>query len=329
MSTLSIDFETRSILDLKKVGVHVYAVHPSTDIWMMAWAFDDEEPEVWLPGGPVPRRVMVHAAMGGELRAWNAQFERILWRHVLTPRYGFPEPELEQFHCTMVEAAAMALPRPLDMAARVLNAPFKKDKEGRALMLRMCKPRRIEPDGTIVWWDEPEKMARLAEYCKQDVRAEREAGRRTRRLSKQERKLYLLDQRINDRGVLLDLPLVRAAHETAAVATRETNAELTRLTDGEVTAVTQRNALLGWLQGNGLDAEDVTKSTVRELLASEAPGDTARAVLEIRKSAAKSSVAKLNAMLRSHGEDGRARGLLLFNGAISTGRWSEIGRAHV
>lgn len=320
-TTLSIDFETRSALDLRKVGVHVYATHPTTDIWMLAYAFDDEGVQVWYPGQMFPERLCLHVLAGGEIRAWNAQFERILWREVLTPRHGFPLPALEQFHCTMVEASAMALPRSLEKAAAVLRVKNRKDAKGYALMLRMCRPRRVEEDGTVVWWDEPERVDRLAEYCMNDVRAERDVAKRTRRLSERERELYLLDQRVNDQGVLLDLELVEAAHRMAAQATEEANAELSRLTGGEVMGVTKRDALLKWLQDKGLDAEDVTKATVRDLLASDAPGDTSRAVLEIRKSAARSSVAKLDSMLRSHGTDGRARGLLVFN-AASTGRWA-------
>lgn len=329
---LSVDFETRSTVDLNKAGVYRYAEDPTTDILCMAFAFDDEEPFVWTPahetsleGYPVGEeyaRLFDHIFNGGELRAHNAQFERIMWRDVLGPRYGFPVPKMEQWYCTAAEAAAMALPRSLAGAASALNLAVQKDDEGRRLMLQMCKPRKIEDDGTIIWWEDDARLQRLYEYCKQDVRTERAIAKRLRRLSPAERAVYLLDQRINDRGVRLDLPLIRAAQVVVEQGLADANRELRAVTGGAVSGVTKVADLTRWLQEQGVELDNLRKETIRDLLAEPDMLDTAvQQALVLRQEAGKSSTSKLKAMEACVCGDSRARGLLLYHGA-STGRWA-------
>jgi DNA polymerase len=173
VTSLSIDFETRATFDLRAGGVYPYAMHKDTDIWCFAWAFDGEEPQIWHPGPVtglywpqlgVPQRFIDHIIEGGEMRAWNAAFERVIWKHILHPRYGFPEPKLEQWVCSAAEAAAMSLPRNLDGAATVTGVAEQKDSEGYALMMRMTRPRKVNADGSLVWWDVEERKQRHYGY---------------------------------------------------------------------------------------------------------------------------------------------------------------------
>lgn len=321
MSILSIDFETRSTVDLKKAGVYVYAAHPTTDIWCMAWAFDDEEPEIWTPDQPLPARIIAHIADGGEVRAWNAQFERLIWREIMVKRYGAPEIAMEQFVCSAAEAAAMALPRDLGRASHVLGVTQQKDAKGQRLMLQMARPRKIKDDGTIVWWDIPEKKEPLFAYCKQDVRTEKALVKVLRRLTPTEREVYLLDQRTNDRGVQVDLDLVDAAMTLVDIGVTRANARLDDLTQGEVPAVTNHAKLLQWLNANETETGSVSKAAIAALRERDDLGVTVQEVLELRSQAGRSSVAKLKSFRAATGADGRARGLLLYHGA-STGRWT-------
>ncbi len=341
--TLSIDFETRSPVDLKKTGVYPYAADPDTDIWLMAWAFDDEEPELWFPPPPVqrfvdghgvdvtilsltgaerlPQRILEHIAAGGEIRGWNVMFERIMWREIMVKRYGAPPVPLEQWVDTAAEAAAMALPRSLDMAAKVTGVPFTKDMAGNRLMLRMARPRSVNEDGTYVWWNDPEKIAKLGAYCKQDVRTEHAISKVVRRLSPHERKIYLLDQSINDRGIGIDRPLVNAAQDIVEEGVDRANADLIRITSGAVTEVTKVAALKSWLATKDVEVTSLDKAHLKELLDSpELPFDVNQA-LQLRADVGRSSVAKLDSMLSVIGKSDRARGLLLYHGA-GTGRWS-------
>lgn len=311
---LHLDFETRSRVNLKHCGVYRYAVDPSTDALCAAYALGDGEPELWLPGDPVPDAILA----AREVHAWNAIFERLIWQEIMVERYGWPSLRLEAWHDTAAAAAAMALPRKLEKCAAVLRVSDQKDTQGHRVMQKLSKPRRATKRNRDEWWTPetaPEDFTRLYEYCKQDVRTERAIAKRIRPLSAAEREIWLLDQRVNDRGVLIDLPLVEAAKKIADRATREANEELDRLTDGEVTAVTQAGKLTRWL---GLD--NLQKETLRDLIAAGDLEGTRLEAAQIRMDTAKTSTRKLEAMLRATGADGRARGLLRYH-AASTGRW--------
>lgn len=319
---LSIDLETRSTVDLKRSGVYPYAEHPTTDVWCAAFALDDGPVQTWRADEPVPALIVEHVRTGGKIRAWNAQFERTLWRLVLTPRYGWPMPALEQFHCTAAQAAAMALPRALDEAARVLGLDVRKDKEGARLMMQMARPRpKRAEDGSPIWWDDAAKLSRLVSYCAQDVEVERAIAAKLRPLSDDERVIYVLDQRINDRGIRIDGDLVAAAQDVVADAVERINARLRGLTGGTVAAVTKRADLLAFLRSQGVETESLGKPAMRELLARDDLPGVVRELVEIRKEAAKASTAKLKAMTAATSPDGRSRGVLLYH-AAGTGRWA-------
>lgn len=320
MSTLSCDFETRSTVDLPKTGVYPYARHKDTDIWCMAYAFDDEDVQVWVPSEPLPQRIKDHIENGGELRAWNAAFERQIWNEIMVPRYGAPRPDMDQWYCTMADAAAMGLPRALGQAALAMGLTIEKDEEGKRLMLRMSKPRRMEGKYAI-WWDDPDKLARLIAYCKVDVDVERAAAKALRRLPPDEREMYLLTERMNDRGIRTDLPLARAAQKIVDEGVQRAAITLTRVTDGAVEAVTKTGDLKRWLGEQGIEVDSVAKAPVAELLADPNLPLKVRAALTARAEAGKSSTAKLRSILTATSpHDGRAHGLLNYH-AASTGRW--------
>lgn len=323
MITVSVDFETRSTVNLKRTGVYPYARHPSTGIWLMAYAFGDEEPLLWHPGEPPDPRLADHILAGGPLAAWNAQFERTMW-HYKMREFGWPVPLISQWWCTMARAACYGLPLHLETAAKALGIEQQKDMDGSRLMQQMCKPRRVEPDGTIVWWDAPEKIERLGVYCKQDVRTERAIGEQLRPMSDSERRIYLLDQQINDRGVGLDVPLAEAALDVAERALVKANEQISSLTDGDVPAVSAVAAMAGWLHRQGVSCDGVNKQEVASMKARPSLAPAVREVLQIREEAGKSSVAKYESMLEYGREDGRMRGLLAYHGA-ATGRWAGRG----
>lgn len=336
------DIETRSFIDLRKTGVYVYARHPSTDVLLARFACEDGEPLEWRLGQPCPDEIRQWVAEGATFVAHNFHFERTLWREVLTGRYGWPEPILEQWDCTMSRARAAGLPGSLDGASRALGAPFTKDAAGQRLMLQMCKPRRVNLDGSIVWWEDEDRMARLSEYCAQDVRVERWLDKRLPPLSGQEYLVWLADARMNDLGVPLDIPFCEAANEVAAATRLALDDEMAELTGGAVPKATNVKALVQWLLTRGIeiagpeqeepDVEDedeegalpeLRRRDVERLLRT-VPAGVERRALEIRLEAAKSSTKKVDAMLARAGDDGRVRGMLSFHGA-GTGRWSAAG----
>lgn len=317
--TISIDFETRSTADLRKTGVYRYAQDKNTDVWCMAYALDDGEPKVWVPSDPVDTELALYIETGGELRAWNAQFERTIWNEIMVKRYGWPATTIEQWVCTAAEARAMALPGSLDMAAQVLGVDQQKDKQGASLMLRMARPRALNQEGKPIWWDVPDRVARLIQYCAQDVRTEIAIAKAIRRLGETERAVFELDQKINDRGVQLDVKLAKAAKHVAEKATLEANRAMYDLTHGKVAKVSNVGRLTAWLREQGLEVESLGKNSIKALQ-ENAEGKLAD-VLTLRTEAGKSSVAKIESMLNCVCADGRVRGLLLYHGA-ATGRWA-------
>lgn len=318
---LHIDVETRSAVDLKKTGVYVYAEDDTTDLWCAAYAFDDEqEIDLWVPGQPCPERVVDHVRSGGHLWAHNAAFERTIWRHKLAAKYDWPLPDLSQWNCTMARAYAMSLPGSLDAAAAALGLDITKDQEGYRIMMRMAKPRRIE-NGVPIWWDDDQRKLRLYEYCKTDVRVERELHKRLLDLRSSEKQLWILDQQINDRGIAVDRELCEAAREVVEQAQASLHQAMKRASNGEIKTCSAVQDIIEFCHRRGVDAESIRRDSVEELLARpNLPADV-RAVLEIRAEAGKASVAKINALIQGCSEDGRARGLLQFH-AASTGRWA-------
>jgi DNA polymerase len=329
-AVLHVDFETYSECDLAKAGAYAYAAHPSTDILCMAMAVDDMAPVLWLPGQALPEWLYEHVLLGRRVVAWNAPFERLIWRHVGVAKYGFPVLDDAQIWCAAAQGANMALPRDLGGAAAALGAAAQKDSNGRRVMLKLSKPRKPTKHNPATRWtpeNAPEDFATLYEYCRQDVRAERDICGRLYALSDAERRMYLLDQVINDRGVRIDRSLISAAQAVVEQTLTVLDAELAALTGGEVTAATQTAKLVTWLYRNGVMTDSVAADVVTGLLerAERFPPAAVRA-LEIRQEAAKSSTAKLVAMLVAAGADDRIRGSLLYYGAKRTGRWS--GRLH-
>lgn len=323
---LHLDVETKSAIDLRKTNAYIYFDDPSTDLWVLAYAFGDEEPELWWPGQPCPPRVANHVETGGTIHAWNASFERQAWEKLLGPKYGWPVPALRQYRCTMAAAYAQALPGKLEHAAIALGIQEQKDQAGSRLMMKMARPRaprKNEPPG-VYWHDRPEDLARLGDYVKQDVRAERGVGKRLLPLSDIEQEVWFLDAEINDRGIYIDKPLCDAANKIISVTMKRLDAEMRQITDGEVRGVSNVSELIAFVRKRGIETNSVAKDELVNLLVrDDLPSDVYRA-LQIRQEGAKASTAKINAMLARRQEDGRARGTLQYH-AAGTGRWGGRG----
>jgi DNA polymerase len=351
---LSRDYETRSIVDLKKAGAYRYMAHPTTSVWCVSYAIDEQPVGLWVPGQPVPPAFIEAAANGAEAWAWNCAFERTVERYIMAPRHGFPEFALTNQRCTMVAAKEMGLPASLELAAPAVSLPIAKDTAGRRIMLKMAKPRKVEfadgwtdipfdavrvqemdaagwevyetPAGEHIarvrWWNEPDETQTLFEYCKQDTEVERGVGNKLRPMKASELAAWHLDQTINDRGVLVDQNLASAATRIVNKVATGFDAEMKRLTNFAVPKCSAVAKIVAYLDTLGVKTPSLAKEDLARLLADDTIPAAARAVLELRKEAAKASVKKIKALLGGVSpEDGRAKGMLQFF-AASTGRWS-------
>lgn len=316
MPVLHLDFETRSAADLKKVGSHRYAEDPSTSIILASYRFDDGPVKRWVGWKP-PGDVMMHVYEGEPVAGHNQQFERVIWNAKILPNTGVRiEPEDQD--CTMARAAAMGLPHSLDNLGSALKLGFQKDKEGHALMMRMCKPKTREP---LTWHDKPDEVERLAAYCDRDVETECDADRHLPQLTARERRIWIIDQRINDRGFAVDLPLVQAAHGAVLEAQRRADDAMWRITGGAIAKATQTKKLAEWVQGRGIACASVADEEIDELLvgADMLDDEAVRDALVLRRNSA--GAFKFEAMLRAVCSDGRIHGSLQYHGTHG-GRWA-------
>jgi len=189
------DIETRSKLSLKKVGVHVYAADPSTEILSVAFAVDDGAVQVWHPGDPVPPEFYEAAPNPSwSVCAHGDAFESVVEIKILGPRYCFPIVPLEYHRCTQTMCRVAGLPSKLSLAADAFELMYRKDADGERLMHQMSKPRRArqgeDPAGTY-YYDDAERLQRLDGYNIRDVEVTRELYYRLPPLSAAEQALWV------------------------------------------------------------------------------------------------------------------------------------------
>jgi DNA polymerase len=321
------DFETRSTLELTKVGAWRYATHVSTDVWCFAYAVDDGPIELWIRGDPVPPEYL-EAAQNPEwlVAAFSDQFERLIEQHIMAPRYGWPQVPIERHRCLQASALALALPAKLANVAHALQLEQRKDNAGRLTMLKLSRPRKPRADDDpsgLYWHDDPKDLEKLYAYNKQDVASERAVYQRIGFLPSEEQAHWILDARINDRGIYLDRKLLDAALEIAKAAQREINDELRNITGGELNTINQPK-LKQWLATHGCEVTDLQKKTLQKALTRSKLLPDARRAMELRLDGAHAATSKLRTMRDWQAEDGRVRGCFRYHGA-SPGRFTSLG----
>lgn len=362
---LSTDLESRGPLDLTKVGAHKYAWHPETEITLWGYAlrndgevFDPSSAKLWerIFNKRVPDDLM-QALLDPNviIEAWNAQFERLMiieWAQRLLE--SFPSLDqyqqllkavsvYERYHCTAARARACALPGKLDLCARFLHTPIKKDRRGKQLIKELCSPRE---DGT--YDEDPQKYAMFGAYCVDDVRAEGLIGTVVRDLTETEWHDYHANERLNDRGIPVDVALAKAAMFYADAEASDIRKELSAATGGMIQTPKQYAKLKDWVlpRVNSYVQELLAVKKVNKKTGEEETGYTldkaARAsilddpdvsstvsdevllVLELVDDAGRSSISKFKAIIAREVE-GRLFGCYILNGAGQTGRYSASG----
>lgn len=326
MQTLSIDLETYSDQPLAKTGVYRYVESPDFEILLFAYSVD---------GGPVQQidlacgekipPAILAALEDDKVTKWafNANFERIcLSRFLGYPTGDYLEPD--SWRCSMVWAAYMGLPLSLEGAGAVLGLEKQKLTEGKDLIKYFCQPcAPTKSNGQRTRnlpKHAPDKWLAFKKYNIRDVETEMSIQARLLKYSVPDSvwEEYHLDQEINDRGVGLDMELVRQAIQMDG----RSRSELTK-TMKELTSLDNPNSvqqMRQWLADNGVETDTLGKKAVAELLKTAPP--QLQKVLTLRQQLAKSSVKKYQAMETAVCADGRARGMFQFYGANRTGRWA-------
>jgi DNA polymerase len=314
-------------------GLHRYA--EKVEITVLAWAVDDGPVGVidcTQPGWEDRVKVALAAADAADEQVWqNSAFDRTVMRHA----WGYEMP-VEKVVDTMVQALAHGLPGSLDKLCSVLGVPtdLAKDKAGKQLVQLFCKPRPANQKVRRATREtHPVEWQRFLDYAGSDILSMREVRKRLPKWNypgnQRERDLWVLDQKINDRGVAVDLALAEAAVRATDLAKKGLKAKTQELTgfDPEtgqgLESTTQRDAFLKYLLGEfGVDLPDMQKGTLERRLADENLPEPVKDLLRIRLMATVSSTAKYKTLLRGTSSDGRLRGTLQFCGAARTGRWA-------
>lgn len=326
MKSLSIDIETFSDVDLAKCGVYRYCESPAFDILLFGYAVDGAEVQVVdLACGEIIPEEIISALSDTNVKKWafNSVFERIcLSRFLGLPAGTYLDPD--SWHCTMIWSAYMGLPLSLQGVGAVLGLEKQKLSEGKDLIKYFCQPcaatkanggrTRNRPS------DAPDKWLAFKKYNRRDVEVEMAIQQRLAKFPVSESiwEEYHLDQRINDRGVALDMELVEQAITMDRRSREELTEEMQKLTTLENPNSVQQ--MRQWLAENGMETETLGKKAIADLIKT-APEEI-RNVLTLRLQLAKSSVRKYQAMENAVCSDGRARGMFQFFGANRTGRWA-------
>lgn len=334
MKLLHIDGETYSAVELTEVGLHNYMLHPSTILLMLAWAFGDEEVQIWFPHeGPMPQRLK--SGLGNpdqKITSFNSAFERYFLNHLL----GYVIPA-SRFQDPQASARYLSLPASLEAVGEVLKLPreMTKDKAGETLMNIFSFPTVIKKtkkvEGRVYRRDhlsDPDDWARYALYCKQDVIAEREIANRLSVLKvfplpDSERRIWIFDQAVNDRGLPVNLRLVEKAYQLANREKQESLEEMNRLTGLE--NANSRDQILAWVRDRGYQANSMKKETVEAALKYDPLTELAKQVLLLRKSASSTTYKKLSTITKIISPDHRLRNQFIYMGSSRCGRWSGNG----
>jgi DNA polymerase len=315
--TLYLDFETRCELDLRRVGAYRYVEHESFDVLLIAAAVNDGDVFVFDPlESPIYLQLVQSLLLIDAFRivAHNVSFERLV-----TARWFGARIDDARWDCTAARARMCGLPGDLDGAARACGLPVLKDTRGKRLIRMLCTPR---PDGSFN--EDPALMREFEAYASRDVMVTRLLDKKLPRLPLYERRNFVYDMTLNDRGVGIDRGLVAAAQDVARDAMTLVNQRLTAVTAGTITTVAQHGRLSTWLTEQGIRHDSLDRRGVRDLLDRTDLAVTTRTALTLRQEGARTSHRKLDTITARSSRDGRLRGMLLYHGA-ATGRHSSIG----
>lgn len=387
MTVLHYDIESYSECDLRDCGVYKYAEDPSTEMLCMSYRFDKGPVWLWIPhlihptllqqlherlnstgrkgvevrvGAKIPALLREHIEAQRETRAHNHQFERVVMNDVAGRKLGFPHVKIEQTVCTASKCAAAGLPRALGDACTAMGTAAK-DDAGRIAMLQVTKPRKPTKDNPDTRWtpeNAPDKFLDLWVYNVDDTIAESALDAVVPDLTAYELNIYHLSDRINERGVLSDLPgvgnvkaliseyktFLEIAHEKATrpvlplgCSHCNDTRKVEKILHGKPTGVmldcpdcrgldpTQREKIADWIRANGWkDLYDMQAETVKLLVKRDDVPENVKHVLRIYSTYNAKAVAKFDTILDSACADGRLRGMFMYHGA-GTGRWSSMG----
>ena len=307
-----LDYETFSEVNIKKSGGYHYAQHPSTIVLICSYAEDDGPVRRWFPGDPFPFR-------RGKFVAHNSEFEYLIWKYVCVRLYGWRTvPKRSNWIDTASVARYYGLPGSLDGSSKALHLKHKKDEVGHRIMLKLSRPRKPSAANKNNRWtpeSKPDDFEKLYDYCDTDVVVERAIYHKLGELPKIERRIWEHNCIVNDRGVPCDAQLATKVLEIREVFVEGVNARISEITGGAVEKATQTAKLTQYLGVDSLAKDNLINRD------KSACTEEQNELIELRLSAAQSSVAKFEALLNAVCKDGRLHGLFMYHAANQTARY--------
>lgn len=316
MSGTHLDFETASEANLKKVGVWAYSVHPTTHLLSLAYRVAGGKLTLWLPDEDDPEDLLEAVRSGAMNLAFNANFERLIWKNVCVPTFGWPEVPDDRWDCLQARGLHRALPADLDTVGTILNLDHQKDKRGKYLIQKLCSPRKPTKNNPDIWNRDPGLLEEMYRYNGRDVLTDEDVAKVVPPLPASEQLVYQTDAAINLRGVFIDTDAVLGAIQIRDEAFRIMSLEMAEVTGGAVADLNDTTGLREFL-----GVPSVAKDFLAELGAVEQDPTRKRAI-QLRQLGGLTSLKKLERMLGCADPfDSRGRFLFQYHGA-TTGRWS-------
>jgi DNA polymerase len=320
MKVAHVDVETFSELDIK-AGSHEYFRHPSTELLCVCYQigeevngkFESHKTGEWLPGDPAPSDLVNHINAGLIVWAHNAEFERDAVNFLTN--WGSPV-KIEQIQCTLALAACNSLPLSLDKLGACLGISRPKDKEGKKIMMKLCKP---DKEGVRLRPTE-EELKTLLSYCHRDVEAEIDICDILPSFTPMQIRAYRATAGINTRGIPLDTDLVQACQKAREDLNIQADAIAKSITGQGIELLMSPLKLMIWLSSKGVDLKNAQRQTLEDLLQRDDIETDVRIMVEQRLIVSSTSLKKFDVMEVTSGSDRRVRGTLQFHSAF-TGRW--------
>ena len=336
LNFIDIDFETRSEIDLKTRGSWVYSEDDTTDVLIMRYQIDGGKSYRWFLGDKPPRRLFraLKKKVKGQhvysVRAFNWFFEYSLWNNCAAKKYGWPELHHDRFYCSQADAQRLTFPGNLENAALAMNLLQQKDPEGSRLIQMFSKPSRKQGEH----WKEPAnymtEFLSFDRYCDQDVKTQIAVSEYTGSLPELEYNIFRLTQRMDVRGVPIDVEMVKGAMNLLVKAKENLNSEWQKLSKkyqaecDKPVNLSQTAKVRDWLAANGLPLPNMQAKTIARKLKEDGIKRKVRRVLTIYSLYNKTSTSKFKKALQIVGKDGWIHDILAYHRA-TTGRWGGKG----
>ncbi|MCH8821311.1 hypothetical protein IID23_02185 [Patescibacteria group bacterium] len=321
---IDIDFETRSAAKIKDVGAWKYSEHETTELLIMRGSIDGGPTKRWLIGDPPPKKLFRLLKEGYIVRAHNSMFEYSIWNNVCVPKLGWPKLSICKFYCTQAIGCAMNFQPALEDMGEQMHLPITKDKEGKALIGFFSIPSNKRDQ----MWNEPkdnwDRFLRFDEYCDIDVKTQQGIAEFALPLKKFEHQIFLLTEKMNQRGLPIDIPMVTGAIDLIEKFIKEADKRARKITKKEVITLSQRDKVKNWLCTNGCPMPDMQKMTIERTLKKKGIPNRCREILRLRYLASKTSTAKYYKALEMTDKKGRCHDFIKYHIA-STGRWGGRG----